>query len=136
MILGIGTDLVKVARIARKLEARGPLDSVFTPAETAYCQGKHHPAEHLAARWAAKEALVKALAAAGQSGTFWVDIEVQTGPRGEPSLVLSGRLRAIAEQLGVTRIHVSLSHTRDLAMASVVVESSTVNTYSLPKGDA
>ncbi len=122
-ILGIGTDLVDVARIAREVEIRGPLEGVFTPAEIAYCSAMHHPAEHFAARFAAKEALVKALAAAEQSGLFWKEIEVQRGPQGAPALVLSGRIRAIAERLGVRRIHVSLSHTPELAMASVVVES-------------
>jgi holo-[acyl-carrier protein] synthase len=123
MVLGIGTDLVEVARIARELELRGPLEGVFTPAELAYCTSMHNPAQHFAARFAAKEALVKALAAAQQSGLFWIEIEVQRGPNGEPSLVLSGRIKAIADRLGVKRIHVSLSHTGELAFASVIVES-------------
>ncbi len=124
MILGIGIDQCDVARMQRQLEASADrfVEALFLPDEIAYCQGKHRPAEHFAARFAAKEAVVKALAAAGGEGTFWKDIEIVRSPGGHPRIELTGRLRELAAGLGVSRIHVSLTHTADLAAAVVIVE--------------
>jgi holo-[acyl-carrier protein] synthase len=124
MIKGIGIDLIEVARLARLLAEEGPdfAGTLFTPAEIAYCEGKHKPAMHLAARFAAKEAAFKALARAGGPRPDWRDVEVVSGRDGRPSLALHGRARALADKLGVSAAHVSLTHTRDLAMAGVVLE--------------
>ena len=123
MILGIGTDLFDVDRMRRRLESDASFaESVFLPAEISYCQSQHHPASHFAARFAAKEAVVKALADAGGSGSFWLDITVLRDPSGKPSIQLDGRLGDCAHQLGVTRIHLSLTHTDDMAAATVVIE--------------
>lgn len=123
MILGIGTDLFDVDRMRRRLESdAGFAASVFTPAEISYCTNKHDPASHFAARFAAKEAAVKALADAGGDGSFWHDAEVQRRDDGKPSLVLTGRLADLAAGLGARRIHLSMTHSDHLAAAVVVLE--------------
>jgi len=125
MILGIGTDIFDVARIERELQKddRGMVDTVFSAAEIAYCDSRHYPALHYAARFAAKEAVVKALSAGGESGLYLADVEIVREDGGQPRMVLHGRLEAIAARLQVTRIHVSLSHTHELATAFVIIES-------------
>ncbi len=124
MIIGIGIDQCEVGRMQRQLEASadGFATSVFLPAEIAYCTDKRHPAEHLAARFAAKEAAIKALAAAGGQGSFWHDVEVLKEADGRPLLALTGRLGELAAGLGVRTMHVSLTHTADLAAAVVIAE--------------
>ena len=123
MILGIGTDLFDVDRMRREL-GRVPdfAATVLTPAEIEYCGRMHDPAPHLAARFAAKEALVKALADARGEGTFWLDAEVRRRSDGKPEFRLSGRLAAMAGELGVRRLHLSLTHTDHLAAAVVILE--------------
>jgi holo-[acyl-carrier protein] synthase len=123
MILGIGTDLLDVSRMEQEISKgrAGLKDEVFTPAEIAYCEGKQFPARHFAARFAAKEALVKALSAPGVTPRLR-DVEVERSETGAPRLVLHGELRQAAWRLGVKKILVSLSHTDSLAMASVVLE--------------
>lgn len=123
MILGIGTDLLDVARMAKELAKEGGefRDTVFTPAEIAYCEAKRYPARHFAARFAAKEALFKALAGSA-SRDFWREVEVTRTGEGPPRLLLHGQVKAAADRLGVTAILVSLSHTDSLASASVVLQ--------------
>jgi holo-[acyl-carrier protein] synthase len=124
MILGIGIDQCEVGRMRRQLEADpdGFVAAVFLPAEISYCNAKRHPAELFAARFAAKEAAIKALAAAEGQGTFWHDLEVTNEHGGGPALALSGRLRQLADALGVRTMHVSLTHTADQAAAVVIAE--------------
>jgi len=123
MILGIGIDLCDVVRMRQKLGTDpGFVESVFLPGEIAYCRGKHDPAQHFAARFAAKEALLKSLADAPGSGSFWHDAEVVRESTGKPGFVLAGRLAGLAARLDVARTHLSLSHTPELAVASVVLE--------------
>jgi len=123
MILGIGTDLFDIARMAKELEKEGPgfLERIFTPSEVAYCEAKRYPARHFAARFAAKEALFKALGDGGTAACFR-DVEVERTGDAPPRLVLHGRVRQAADRLGVTTILVSLSHTDGLATASVVLQ--------------
>lgn len=123
MILGIGIDLIEVARVARQLAADGAgfRDTVFTPAEIAYCERKRFPAQHFAARFAAKEAAFKALALPADFGAAWREAEVASDA-GVPRLVLTGRLAELAAARGVRRAHVTLSHTQELATAGVVLE--------------
>ncbi len=125
MILGIGTDLLDVARMAKELEEEGPRfrERLFTPSEIAYCEAKRYPARHFAARFAAKEALFKALAGSAPAGGFH-EVEVEREAGVPPRLVLHGRVKEAADRLGVTKILVSLSHTAGLAAASVVLEGS------------
>lgn len=123
MILGIGTDLFDVDRMRRQLDSDADFAaSVFTPAEIEYCTAKRHPAPHFAVRFAAKEAVVKALADAGGEGTFWLEAEVLRRDDGKPGLELSGRLADCAAGLKVRRIHLSMTHTDHLAAATVVLE--------------
>ena len=123
MILGIGTDLLDVARMAMELkeEGGGFRNTVFTPSEIEYCEAKRYPARHFAARFAAKEALFKALSGSA-SRDFWREVEVVRTGDAPPQLLLHGSVKEAADRLGVTTILVSLSHTDSLAAASVVLQ--------------
>ena len=123
MIVGIGTDLLDVRRMARELARQGAgfRDDVFTSAEITYCEGMGQPAQHFAVRFAAKEAFWKAVGA-GPEGISLRDVEVEREGEGRPRRTLHGRARAAAERLGVRSVFVSLSHTTTLATASVVLE--------------
>ena len=122
-ILGIGTDLLDVPRMAKELarEGGGFRDAVFTPSEIAWCEAKRYPAPHFAARFAAKEALFKALGGAAPPG-FWRDVEIARTGDAPPRLLLHGRVKEAADRLGVKEILVSLSHTDGLAAANVVLQ--------------
>ncbi|GAB2485205.1 holo-ACP synthase [Jatrophihabitans fulvus] len=121
MIVGVGIDVVPVERFAQTLERTPALaDRLFTPAERVTPSGSPRSAESLAARFAAKEALAKALGAGG--GMLWTDAEVMTNERGAPVLTVTGTVAARAESLGVTRWHVSLSHDGGIASATVIAE--------------
>ena len=126
MVIGVGTDLMETARIERSIERFGEafLKRVFTPGEVAYCQSKKNFSESFAARFAAKEAGAKALGTGISRGVSWREFEVQRAASGKPSMVLSGRAAELAAALGVTAIALSLTHTRELAMAVVVMENS------------
>lgn len=116
MILGVGTDLVEVARLVESLERTPTLrDRLFTQGEAGL------PSESLAARFAAKEALAKALGAPG--GLSWRDAEVVTLESGRPTLELSGTVAERAEALGVAHVHLSLAHDGGFASATVILES-------------
>lgn len=123
-IIGIGIDLVEVERIRTLLERHGERFKArtFTEVEVAYCDGCADPAMHYAARFAAKEAGAKALGTGFAQGVFWVDIEVARDVAGRPELRMHGAARALAEKQGVTQCHVSLSHTKEQAVAQVVLE--------------
>jgi holo-[acyl-carrier protein] synthase len=123
MIVGIGVDAVEVARIARALERHpGFAERVFTPAERAASARRGVGATaYLAKRWAAKEAVSKALGV-GFSGFRYTDLEVVNHPSGAPSIALGGELAEWARDLGVTSWHLSLSDTRETAVAAVVAE--------------
>ncbi len=125
MIVGIGVDLFSVTRVEDDLEQgeKGLRDTIYTPEEIAYCQSKRYPGQHFAARFAAKEAVFKALGASGLSGSHWRDVEVRVERNGRSYVLLHGKVREAADQLKVTAVHVSLSHTRDWAVASVVMEA-------------
>jgi holo-[acyl-carrier protein] synthase len=115
VIVGVGIDVVDVARFVEALERTPSLgDRLFTVAERAL------PPASLAARFAAKEALAKALGAPG--GLLWQDVEVVTDDRGRPSLVVAGTVADRAAELGVVRWHVSLSHDAGIASAVVMAE--------------
>jgi holo-[acyl-carrier protein] synthase len=122
MILGVGIDVVPVARFAETL-ARTPslADRLFTPAEQTTASGTARTPESLAARFAAKEALAKSLGAGG--GMLWTDAEVLVDDAGRPSLAVSGTVQARAAALGVARFHVSMSHDGGIASATVIAEA-------------
>lgn len=121
-IVGHGIDLVENARIAAVLADHEErfLERVFTLAEQAYRADSRRRTEHLAARFAAKEAAMKALGTGLASGITWTEVEVQSGPTGAPTLRLHGRAAEVAAGLGITTWHLSLSHTDTHAMASVI----------------
>ncbi len=125
MIVGLGTDVLEIPRMARELakEEGGFAGQVFTAAEREYCEGRRRPEEHFAARFAAKEALFKALGAGPADGVGWRDGEVRCGRSGAPRLVLRGGARRLALQRGVRRALVSLARTREVAAACVVLEA-------------
>jgi len=124
MIIGSGIDLAEIARIQHSVDRYGSrfLDRVYTSAEQAYCLRKRNSAESLAARFAAKEAGAKALGTGISYGVNWLEIEVIREPSGRPTLQFRGRAAEIAARLGVVHAALSITHTADLAMASVVLE--------------
>jgi len=124
MIVGTGIDVVEIGRIQHAIDRFGQrfLDRVFVDMEQAYCRRKRRSAESFAARFAAKEAAAKALGTGISCGVNWLEIEVAREPSGKPSLRLHGRAAEIAQRLGVARSSLSLTHTSDLAMATVMLE--------------
>ncbi|HET9742127.1 MAG TPA: holo-ACP synthase [Terriglobales bacterium] len=124
MIVGLGTDICEVPRIAESIARFGDrfLQRVFTPPEIAYCQSKKNAIERFAARFAAKEATTKALGTGINRGVTWKSIEVAHAPGGRPVLRLSGAAEKIAKRIGVRRISLSLTHTESIAMAIVIFE--------------
>lgn len=125
MVLGLGSDLIEISRIEESLQRYGErfLHRVFTDSEIAYCQRKmKHASESFAARFAAKEAVAKALGTGISRGISWHEIEVRREPGERPTIFLSGRAAERAAAIGVRRIHVTLTHSRDVAMAIVVAE--------------
>jgi holo-[acyl-carrier protein] synthase len=123
MVLGLGIDLCPVGRIRRALGRHHGrfAQRVFTIGERGYCDGRADPALHYAARFAAKEALLKALTV--PPGLSWQEIEVIASPPGAPQLLLHGAAAAAATQRGVARLHLSLTHSDDHAAAVVIAES-------------
>lgn len=130
MIIGSGIDLVEIARIQQSMDRFGQrfLDRIFTGAEQAYCLRKRNSAESFAARFAAKEAAAKALGTGISHGVNWLEIEVVRGRGGKPDVRFSGRAAQIAARLGARNAALSLTHTTDLAMASVLLEDEVQST--------
>ena len=125
MIIGSGIDLVEIGRIQQSVDRYGKrfLDRVYTAAEQAYCLRKRKSAESLAAQFAAKEAGAKALGTGISYGVSWLEFEVVRQGGGRPTLQFHGRAAQIASRLGVTRAALSITHTNELAMASVLLEN-------------
>jgi holo-[acyl-carrier protein] synthase len=123
VIVGLGTDIVAIDRIAALIRDRGTafLERWFTPGEIGYCASKTVPSRHFAARFAAKEAIVKALPVAWNGPLPWRSIEIADNPRGVPSVRLSGAILDAATRAGVGEISVSLSHCDEYAIAVALV---------------
>jgi holo-[acyl-carrier protein] synthase len=122
-VVGIGVDIIEVARMREALNRhpeRFP-DRVFTADERRYCAAGAHPEERYAVRYAAKEAVMKALGTGWARGVGFRDIEVTRGPDGAPDIRLGGKAAQRAGEMGVERIHLSLSHGREQAVAMVVL---------------
>lgn len=129
-IVGHGVDIVETARIAELLERHGQrfLDRCFTPAEQDYCsRNAKRRMEHLAGRFAAKEAILKALGTGWRGGIAWTDIDILPDTLGRPTVTLAGESRRLAEQLGILRWHLSISHVETHAMASAIGEGESQN---------
>lgn len=123
-VLGVGVDLVDIDRIAEMRRKHGErlCGMVFLPAEMEYCRKRGNPDESLAARFAAKEAVMKALGTGWAQGVHFMGIEVTTAEGGQPGVLLHGKTKVKARELGAGKIHLSLSHSKNLAVAHVVVE--------------
>lgn len=121
-IIGIGTDITECLRIARMIERHGELfiDRVYTPDEIKYCQSRKQATQHYTGRWAAKEAILKALGTGWRRGISWRDIEVRNEPGGKPVVAVRGGVKEVIERLGITEIHVTISHCRSHATATAV----------------
>jgi holo-[acyl-carrier protein] synthase len=125
VILGTGVDLAEVARIREAIERYGSrfMDRIYTPGEVAYVERKANRYERYAARFAAKEAGMKAIGTGWRRGVRWQDFEVSNLPSGKPTLRLHGVAAEVAARLGVKAVSLSLTHTADLAMAHVILEA-------------
>jgi holo-[acyl-carrier protein] synthase len=124
MIVGTGVDISEVVRIEAAVKRFGDrfLHRVFTPAEVRYCMGKPNAAERLAARFAAKEAGMKAIGTGLHYGVTWQDVEVLRLPGQRPVLQFHGKAAEFAARLGCKHTHLSLSHTKEQAIAHVILE--------------
>jgi holo-[acyl-carrier protein] synthase len=125
-IIGIGTDITECLRIAQMIERHGEqfINRVYTPHEIRYCQSRKLATQHYAGRWAAKEAILKALGTGWRRGISWRDVEIRNELGGLPTVSLYGGARAAADQLGITEMLISISHCRSHATA-----------YALAQGD-
>jgi len=124
VIISIGIDIIEVARI-REVLLRTPRfgERVFTPAERKYCDSRGVvSAQHYAARFAAKEAALKALQTGWRGGISWQDVEVSARESGAPYLIFTGHVLTVFEKFGATATHLSISHTSEHAIAQVVLE--------------
>ncbi len=121
-VFGIGIDVVEVERIASSIARHGDafLDKIFTPAERKYCESRKIPAIHYAARFAAKEAVAKALGTGIGRNAGLHDLEIFHDPQGAPKLHLSGAAEAFANAHGITNIQISLTHTQQYAAANAI----------------
>lgn len=124
MIIGTGIDIIEIERIAARVgRDTGFRELVFSKDEINYCDSKTFPFQHYAARFAAKEAFLKAIGRGWDSGLSLFEIEIVNEPNGKPGLRLSGQTEKELESLGIHLIHLSLSHLKDIATAIVILES-------------
>lgn len=123
MIFGVGTDIIEVRRVEEKItRTRGLKERVFTAREIAYCESKYRPGLHYAARFAAKEAFLKAMGTGWTGGHKFSEIEIIDNRLGKPELYVYGKVAGFCNEKGVSRMEVTLSHIKDLAQAVVVLE--------------
>ena len=125
MIIGSGIDIAEVARIRQAIERFGGrfIERIFTPGEARYCDSKANRVERYAARFAAKEAAMKALGTGWNHGVRWRDCEVVRMPGGRPSMKFHGKAGEFAARLGMKNTALSLSHTAEQAIAQVILEN-------------
>jgi len=125
VIVGLGLDIAEIDRIEAAIARHGSsfIERLFTPDEVSYCERYKNRYERYAARFAVKEAAMKALGTGWRYGVRWRDIEVTREPGGKPGLRLGGAARAFADRLGVRQISVSITHSGNLALAQVIFES-------------
>lgn len=123
-IIGIGTDIIECLRIAQMIERHGDLfiNRVYTTHEIQYCQSRKQSTQHYAGRWAAKEAILKALGTGWRRGISWRDIEVRNEPGGRPVVAMRGGARDVVEKLGITEMLISISHCRSHATAYALAQ--------------
>ncbi len=121
-IIAHGIDMVSCSRLEAVLERHGQkfLDRVFTPVEQEYCRDRKRRIEHLAGRFAAKEAVLKVLGTGWRSGIAWTDVEVRNEPSGAPRVLLYGECRRLADQMRIAGVLISISHVETHAIASAI----------------
>ncbi len=132
-ILGIGTDIIECPRIGKMIENHGELflRRVYTEREIRYCQARKHAIEHFAGRWAAKEAILKAMGTGRSHGIAWTNIEVRNDPDGRPRVLVCGARQEIAGERGIGDILVSISHCRTYATAYAMAVGRTASAPAL-----
>lgn len=124
MIFGLGTDIIETARIEKLISKGAPyLETIFTPTEIAYCESKRSKSQHYAARFAAKEATLKALQTGWRNGAAFCDIEVVDDQQGRPHVQVHGKVKELFERHGIQRTSISLSHTHENAIAVIILET-------------
>jgi holo-[acyl-carrier protein] synthase len=125
MIVGTGIDLAEVPRLAQSIQRFGDrfLHRIFTEGEIRYCESKANRIERYAARFAAKEAGMKAIGTGWNHGVRWRDIEVSRPPGGRPTLIFHGKAAEFAAKLGAKHVALSISHTPEMAIAQVILEN-------------
>lgn len=123
MIFGIGTDIIEVKRM-KKMVARGKehLETIFTGNEMDYCESRSRKSEHYAARYAAKEAILKAFGSGWRNGLSFSDIEIIDNELGRPQVFLHGEVKKFFERNQIKQTSISLSHTEDIAIAVIILE--------------
>ncbi len=122
MIIGLGTDIIEIPRIAEMIDRHGELfiNRIYTDTEIRHCQLRKHSTQHFAGRWAAKEAVMKVLGTGFIKGIGWKDVEVQNLKSGRPVLKLSGGAKRRAENIGIGEVLITISHCRTYATATAV----------------
>ena len=121
-IIGIGTDITECLRIARMIERHGELFicRVYTDEEIKYCQARKQATQHFTGRWAAKEAILKALGTGWRKGISWRDIEIRNTPEGRPVVAVRGGVKDVVEMIGAADILVTISHCHTHATATAI----------------
>jgi len=124
MIIGIGIDIIEINRIKKNLLAHpSMLDTIFTKKEIEYCSSKKNQAHHFAARYACKEAFLKAIGTGWRDGIKYLDIEITNDRLGAPVLTLYDKAKSLQDTLQIKHLHLSISHTGTLATAIVILEN-------------
>lgn len=124
MIIGIGTDIISVSRISKAMQNNERMaERLFTPSEIAYCEAKSSKWQSYAARFAAKEAVMKALGTGWDGEVNWKDIEIVNDANGNPDILLSGGAKKKADEMGLNHAHISLTHEKEYAIAFAILEA-------------
>jgi holo-[acyl-carrier protein] synthase len=133
MIIGTGIDIIEVSRIEKVMSRDiGFRDKIFTPVEIGYCESKKTKYQHYAARFSAKEAMLKAIGTGWRFGIRFADIEVYHDELGKPHIRVFEKAKELLASLSVSKIHVSLSHLKEMATAIVIIESEGNTTHAEP----
>ena len=123
MIFGIGTDIIELETVNSKLkEIKGLKEELFTENEIKYCDSKRYPEQHYAGRFAAKEAFFKATGTGWGRGYAFDQVEINSDESGKPEISLTGKSKALITEHKISKIHVSISHTKKMATAFVILE--------------
>ncbi len=123
MIYGIGTDIIEIERVKKQLiEISGLKEKLFTQTEIEYCNSKKHSYQNFAARFAAKEAFFKALGTGWRYGMSFNEIEIINNQLGKPEIITHGKSKEFADKENIKTIHISISHIKDVASATVILE--------------